>query len=726
MTLWGPLLLLALTFGAPAVRAAESERQGRRTIGVALSGGSSFGLSHIGVLKYFEEHRIPIDFIAGTSMGGLVGGFYATGATAEELERFARTVPWEKALAAGLSFEGLTSRRKEDRREFTNEIEFGLKGGFRLPPSLLSGHEIGLLISRSAAPYEDLATFDGLPTPFRCVAVDLIRKEQVVFSDGSLWYALRSTMSLPGVFAPVNYRNKLLIDGGALNNLPVDVTRSMGADVVIAVMLESPPMDRAELETLFGVARRSLDVIVTGNEQRNLRQANMVVAPDLRGFNQADYGRWEELIARGYEAAARQHRLLARFALPEQEWARFVEAREAKRRREPRSIEFVNVVGIPATRAVPLAADLYSLVESPFARPALEDRLDLIAGLGPYSRARYGFVRQRGAEGLIVDVNRKTYGPPFLNLGILLEAIDVNELRANIGGRATFHDFLSPSSELRTDFSIGLHSFLRGEYYRRLPYSRWFVAPRAFIEQDRSDLFERRSRIATLKFREAAAGVDMGYTFQRTMEFRAGYLYSDQKLRPSTGVPGFSDIDSAFHILRTRFVYDGQDSPVLPRKGSRLLVTLDYRKAANGVNSYPVAAGLFQHATELHPRTTLVTTLRAASTFSADPVAPPFELGGAFNLSALGRGQLRGKHFYYGSANALWRFTGNPNSALYKLHASLAYEAGHMLDEINGQGRLHSGAIGFLYPTPVGAVYLGGAFGESGFRKLFFRFGRVF
>src|SRR5262245_50901771 len=196
-----------------------SAQTARPTVGVAFGGGSARGIAHIGVIQWLEEHHVPIDVAAGTSMGGLVGGGFATGMSAADLRKLIATTDWDLMFGAS-SFPFKNLRRKEDARSYPSRLEFGLKSGIVPPPSLNDGQQVDLLLARIAAPYYGLATFDDLPTPFRVVAVDLLKSEKVVLDSGSLATALRATMSLPGAFPPVQRDGRLLVDGGLLDNIP--------------------------------------------------------------------------------------------------------------------------------------------------------------------------------------------------------------------------------------------------------------------------------------------------------------------------------------------------------------------------------------------------------------------------------------------------------------------------------------------------------------------------
>ncbi len=239
--------------------AAPAVPKKRLKIGVALEGGGALGLAHVGVLRWFEDHHIPIDYIAGTSMGGLVGGLYATGKSPAELKAIVHNQDWNAIIVGQGNYRDLSFRRKEDQQAFPNRLEVGLKHGFSLPSGLNSGQGVSLLIDRETLPYTHTGSFDDLPIPFRCVATNLVTGKSFVFDHGSLAQALRATMSLPGVFAPVRDGNDVYVDGGLLGNLPTDVVRQMGADVVIAVHLETAPTDASQIQSLFeraGTLRR--------------------------------------------------------------------------------------------------------------------------------------------------------------------------------------------------------------------------------------------------------------------------------------------------------------------------------------------------------------------------------------------------------------------------------------------------------------------------------------
>ena len=275
----------------------------RPKIGIALEGGGALGLAHIGVLQWFEDHHIPIDYLAGTSMGGLVGGLYATGKSPQELKEIVAEQKWDIIIGGEIPYQDLSYRRKEDLRAIQNSLKLGLKHGLSTPSGLNSGSEITLLIDRETLSYPRLDSFDSLPIPFRCVATDLVSGKEVVFSNGSLQQALRATMSMPGVFSPVRDGEKIYVDGGLVGNLPTDVVRKMGADIVIGVHLEVAPGNPKEIQSFFSVLGRSVDVVVLENELRGMKDADIVVTVPLEKYNGFQYDRAAAIIQEGTQAA---------------------------------------------------------------------------------------------------------------------------------------------------------------------------------------------------------------------------------------------------------------------------------------------------------------------------------------------------------------------------------------------------------------------------------------
>src|SRR5438270_8516977 len=471
-----PPFLRAQQEAAPAAPAASTPQkpagetktpppQHRPKIGVALEGGGAMGLAHIGVLKWFEEHHIPVDYIAGTSMGGLVGGFYATGMTPEAMQKLIEGLDWRKILGDRTPYEDLSYRRKEDQRAYPNSLIFGLKHGLSAPEGLIAGHQIGLLIDRVALPYYGISSFDDMPVPFRCVATDLVGGQSHVFQEGPLAVALRSTMSIPGAFSPVHDGKAVYVDGGLLDNLPTDVVREMGAEIVIAVHLESAPVDAKDIQSVFGVLNHSVRVVLEQNELRGLAQADAVVSVPLSEYSTVDYAKSAQIMKRGYEAANARAPLLEAFALDDASWQEHQQVREARKRRDVPTPQFIEVEGTNAHEATDVTRYVKRFQGKPVNPEKLDEVLTRLTGVGRYDSSGYRLIEKNGQTGLLVDVVEKNYAPPMFQTAFEVDGSQSGNVDFTAGTRFTFMDVAGFRSEWRTYCLVGNSFVLMAELY---------------------------------------------------------------------------------------------------------------------------------------------------------------------------------------------------------------------------------------------------------------------
>jgi NTE family protein len=720
--------LAALVFAAAAAAGGpEPEAAGRKKIGLALSGGSALGLAHIGVIQWLEQHRVPVDFIAGTSMGALVGGLYATGRDGGQIEQFVRELDWTAAFAPSVEFRHLAFRRKEDRREFPSTIEFGIRKGLKLPPGVTPGHGAGLAIGRFAAAYDVVESFDQLPTPFRCVATDLKRGREVVFSKGPLTLALRASMSLPALFAPVQYDDMLLVDGGLLNNLPVDVVKSMGADVVIAVALDKP-FDAGQFTSLLGVAGRSISVMVAANERRSMGLADLVLMPDLNGLESNDYLKAEEFIRRGRDAAARKAMWLEQLSVSEDEYERYLAGRRS--RLQPETVKPQVIVvegGLAEKRRRALVEALAADPNRPIDRGRLETELNKIAGMGRYDAVSYSFLRRPGVEGILIRPHPKPHGPPFLNMAFLLDASRQEGFRFGIGGRLTLLDFGGPASEWRTDLSIGQINRASSEYYYRIAGGKWFLAPRAFYHEDSRPLYRGTDQIGDFISKLGGATLDAGYAFGRFQEIRAGMTTGRTRIGITKGPELFEPLSGRFADVHLRWTYEGQDSALVPRRGIRSTLFASWLLDHPGVGARPpLGEASFSYARPFNRRWSLLADTAAGFTGWQEALNARFAVGGVGRLDALGRGREVGNRYYYGGARLLRSLTNESLGLFGRFYLFAAAESGTAWRSGSNPLPRYSGSLGLMGETAFGVVYFGGGVGDRGDRRMFFRLGRVF
>ena len=520
----------------------------RPRIGLALSGGGAIGLAEIGVIQWLEQNHIPIDRIAGTSMGSIIAAMYATGMSPTEIEKFAEGIDWDSALLPAPSYRQLGYRRKQDRRDYQIEPALGLKHGLNGPNGINPGHGVGLLLDRIAFPESGIASFDDLPIPFRCVATDMQTGDRVVLHDGSLPRAVRASIAIPGVFTPVEINGRVLADGGMVENIPVEVVREMDADTVIAVYLRLPLGKREQLESLTGVLSRALDVMLLQNERRSLALANTTITVDTGNFSIDDYDRLSDLIQLGYQSAASQAAALLPFAIQDDtEWQQYLAARSARKSVQPTQVHSVVVEGGDSDTNRRLEQTLKSDTRSPLNLPKLEAQLTRIAGEGEFDRLGYEGFTQDGVPALRVTAHEKTYGPPFVDLAVNVDGSGVAAFDFSAGTRITFMDVEHHGGEWRNDLLLGSSNLAASEFYQPLGNTHLFVAPYAFASKLPRNEFTGGTRVAVFGDERAGGGFDFGFNTGQRSEFRVGDTRSSaaswrlssvaRACRPSVAVP---------------------------------------------------------------------------------------------------------------------------------------------------------------------------------------------
>jgi NTE family protein len=718
---------------SPAQTPDSAQSPRRPRIGLALSGGAALGLAEIGVIQWMEENHIPVDKIAGTSMGAIIGAMYATGMKPAEIQSFAEKVDWDEAFRSGPGYTDLSYRRKQDRRDFLVSAPLGLKHGLKGPNGFNAGQEVGLLLDRIAYPESGIASFDDLPIPFRCVATDMLSGEGVVLRDGSLARAVRASMAIPGVFTPVELNDRVLADGGMVQNVPVETVRAMGVDTVIAVQLRTPPGDRAQLSSITGVLSRAVDVMVIQNENRSLALAQATVSIDTRGFSLSDYNRVKDLVKLGYDTAANQSAALLPYAIQDAaEWQEYVSAREARKQAPPKKIEAVKVTGADADTDQRIEHRLGKDVDRPLDPHQLDTQLTRIAGAGQFDRLGYEGFTQNGVPALLVTAHEKSYGPPFVDLAVNVEGSGVEAFDFSAGTRVTFMDIAHHGGEWRNDLLFGSNDLAASEFYQPLAGSRFFVAPFAFASKMARNSFSGLTRVAVFGDERAGGGFDIGYDSGRRSEFRLGYEAFAGKLNPIIGSAGLPVVDGSTGEFRARYVWDGQDSPSVPTSGSRIIATfgrvLQSPDLPHPIDQLEVQTSNFIPLSE---KTSLFVLASGGTTFRG--AAGPFQvfaLGGPFRLGAYLPQEFLGNHYAYTALGFHRELYKLPQLAGGKVYWGGWYEAGSAFGTTAGEagpvvvrGTFN---LGVIAETIVGPIAVAGSVSPTGQSRINFSIGRLF
>jgi NTE family protein len=723
-------IFLSTSIGVPQ-EAPKPATTGRPKLGIVLEGGGALGLAHIGVLQWMEENRIPVSYVAGTSMGGLVGGIYATGRSPAEVKEITNTINWDDVLRGQTPFQDLSFRRKQDAHEVPNSLEFGLRKGLQFPGGFNSGQQVTLILDRVALPYSELKSFNDLPIPFACVATDLVSGKPHVFRSGPLSLALRSTMSLPGIFTPVRTGDHIYADGGLLNNIPIDVAKEMGADIVIGIHLETEPLSPSAPLSSFAVLGQSISVMIAANELRSMEQADVLVTVPLQKYNALDYGAAEAIIKAGYDAAASKAKVLSTFSVSEAEWQQYLADRNARKKTTPIP-EFVQVAGASPELSESIEKRLAVNVGNPVDTAKLDAQMLRLQGAGRFANVSYSMVEKQGTQGLEIQTEQKAYAPPVVRPILLIDGSDYNNVLFSIGARFTFLDFGSYRSELRSDAIIGSQYLIDSEYYHPFtPTSNWFVAPRGSANSAQQYVYSGDTQIATYRNRQVLGGMDVGYGFGTTGELRLGVEGGYERLSPQIGNSSvLPTVSGSTADARLQYQLNTLDNAVIPRSGQSLLIyTKGYDTNPAAPHPFPLSEIQSESFFRLSEPSSVFFGASGGSTYGYKAGIPAFSLGGSQRLVAWETNELYANQYFLGQLGYIRELTKLPPLLGSNIELIGLYETGKTYKLALGPKPPNlpiDGALGIIVNTIFGPVELAGAIGDYGRGRFFFRIGRIF
>jgi NTE family protein len=732
-----PISSLAASSTSSPQAVAVRQTTARPQVGVAFGGGSARGLAHIGVIRWLEEHRVPIDLVAGTSMGGLIGGSFATGLDAGPLAALLTTLDWD-ALFGSSNFAYRNIRRKADGRAFPSHLEFGLKRGLGAPTALNNGQQVELLLTRITAPYHLMDRFDDLPTPFSAVAVDLAHASQVVLNRGSLAQAMRATMSLPLIFPPVEVDGRLLVDGGAMNNVPADVVRAMGADRVIAVNvgeLEDP--DAIDF-TMLGVVGATVDAMMRSSTRKVIAGADVVIDVPLKEFGSLDWRRGAGLIEEGYKAADALRERLLPMALDENAYAEWKAGRQRRRRTAIPAPTFVTTEGFADGDSLRLTTMLSRHVGSQLDIATLEEDLAVLSGLDRYESISWRFVvNDTGNTGLEIRGRPKPYAPPFMMLGVNLENTTSSDFNITATARYLAYGVLTSASELRVDGTIGSDPAIGVELYTPIRSSAFFVAPHAGVSTATFNVIADDAVFARYGHSLTRAGVAVGANLGVRSDIRLNASVGQRKAEVEVGSPIFPRVSGKETAADLIWRYDGQDSPVVPTSGLLATVRASHVFENPDVIVNDVVLGSADPTTQfsatgnhfwsLGKPNRLFFAGGAGSTWGGTPLPyNQFALGAPLRLGAYRSGELYGENFYLATAGYLREIGRLPDFIGGPVFVGGWLENGDAFDRWEAATWRSNVSGGLVMDTLIGPVMLGASAGFDGRWRTYLGIGRLF
>ena len=688
--------------------AAGAERQ-RPRVGLVLAGGGAKGGAHVGVLKVLEEMRVPIDCIAGTSMGALVGGGYASGIPAAGLEEFVTGIDW-KSVVGGVGKRDLqTIEQKRAGVTYSNDIELGLQDGrILLPGGIVNTSSIEDLLRTYVARARAQTDFDRLPIPYRAVATDMLTGEMVVLDRGDLATAMRASMAIPGAFAPVETEDHVLSDGGMVRNIPVDVARDLCADVVIVVNLVEKDVERDRLRTAAELLLRSSDVMIIANENlqlESLTDRDIRIDVIMGDITTADFERVPETIPLGEQAARGVADRLAALALPAaqyQAWRRAVtegqtfEARVADVKYA--GLERVNPQYLE-TRAEVQPGDT---VDS--ARISAEAQR--MSALQEFESVSYTLTGDPAEPTLEWWPKEKAFGPNYLKFDLGLYGSEGGDIGFVVYGKHTRTWLNSLGAEWRNEVQLGYFNNLSTSFYQPLDVGqRLFVEPVAFWRRSWEYVFDDGDRIARYRFNDLGGGLDLGVNLSRNAQVRAGYFTTRRKVRVDTGSTFLPEADRDDAGLAVNATYDSRDTAFNPTRG--VVAALEYLYVDDSLGADQdwerVEAGLGV-ALPVRRDVVWVTLAGGSALGSALPGDRTFAMGGPGSFPGYELGERRLREYWTASGSYLWKVRDITTIRGQALYAGLRLTAGD-LTGLPAQYSLGSGDGEVVYG---GSVYLTG------------------
>jgi NTE family protein len=708
---------------------------GRARIGLVLGGGGAMGAAHIGVIKVLEELHVPVDCIAGTSMGALVGGAYASGMDAAALQRFFTSIDWQTVFGLEQVRRYQPMYVKRENETVSNKLEFGVGDqGLIAPRALLETQQVESLIRNMVSSQSAVRDFDRLPIPFRAIATDLKSGRMVVFSSGELPVALRASMSVPGVFAPVELGDRLLVDGGITRNLPVDVARDTCADIVIAVAVHPAEPSEDSMRSATGSLRRMVDILINSNEQASLdslgpEDVGLKIVVD--GVGSADFQLAATAIEQGERAARTVAGRLQGLRLSDEAYDAWRAGHEASVKAGPRVVAATRFEGVDERTAAYLQTLIRSAAGEPFNESQVADDALRIYATGAYESVAHRVEGPPAASVVVFTPVSKSWGPAFLAFDFGLEAglSGEPEVLGSVLLRRTWPDAIG--KEWRVVAQLGGESHVETDL--RLPLSRErrvFLLPRIGWYSSSEDFYDEDRRVANYDFRSARgelrAGLDMG----TWGELQAGlYRRNDATVRTlgAAVVPGGRSYHDAGYLLE--FERDTRDSDLWSTRGSRQRLELLVSETALGAGtSYQTALFETNQSAVFGSSALVFLDLAGGTAFgSRPPIQQMFRLGGPGNMTGLQRGQLRGEDFVYSRLGLGWRLIDVGSLLNMDLFAGAAVETGNTWRRPDGSsdsGLRFGGQIFVGGNTPFGPVQLTGGYVDGGDYAVFLSIGR--
>ena len=714
-------VFLAVALFILAVSGVPAEAGSRPKIGLVLGGGGARGAAHIGVLKVLEENRIPVDLVVGTSMGSIIGGLYASGMSPEEIEKQINSIDWIEMFKDRPSEDSLSFRNKKDQQRLTS-IEMGIKdGGVALPFGVMAGQKLGFALKRITLPVAEITDFDKLSFPFRAVSTNLRTGERVVLKSGSLAEAMRASMSIPGVWPPVERDGLILVDGFLVCNVPVEVAKELGADIIIAVSVDAPLSEEKKFGSLIDVIGQMTAIFAQQNVEKSrslLNDNDVFINPDP-GISPSDFIGMPLAMKKGAEAAQAVVAQLKRYSVSESEYKLFL-AQHRRQGSYQEIIQEIRIAGLSRVSEPQVRGRIQSQAGKPLDVNQLQEDITRIYAMGDFESVDFKLLDENGKNVLVFVPKEKPWGPNYLRFGL--------NLAGNTSARNEFGTLLDfrmrqlnkLGAEWKNVLEMGATRGIYSEWYQPLDTRDYFfVAPFLKLQRNLADVYEGDQRIATYEKKYMGGGLGLGVNFKSYAQARIDYIAGTINAHPDTGGSGLPDYDNTKEgALQFTLDFDQLDNHKFPKKGFKLLTK--YYESADSLGgdfSYKKAEIYLGKATTPVPRHTILTMLNIGTTFENNaPYYDKYTLGGFMNLSGYSERQLVGQHKGLGQVLYYYKFGKDPLGSGGNVYLGAGAEYGNTWErwhDVHFNDMLLSGLLFIGVDSPLGPLYLGYAQGEG-------------
>ncbi|WP_460237079.1 patatin-like phospholipase family protein [Aurantivibrio plasticivorans] len=711
----------------PAVNTPCAAVKDRPCVALVLGGGGARGGAHIGVLKAIEEYKIPVDFISGTSIGAFVGSLYATGKSPQDIEALFANADWNAGYKDNLSRSDIPIRRKRQIDSFPIQLDIGLgRSGIKLPQGFLQGQGMKKLVDSLLGKYAEFSSFDALPIPFRAVAADAETGQAVILDAGDLSIAVQSSMSLPGIVRPTERSGRLLIDGGVANNLPIDVAKNLGADIVIAVDIGAPLYERDQLASGITILRQLTGFLTHGNveyQKSLLSESDIIIEPVLNDVGMLEFGEVVTVVQQGKDAAQQAlagSDLLARLGDTVDYGA------QPRARLDPlageRVIKRIDLKNDTRLSDEYLLRKLGLRGQTELTQRDIQDGVDQLIGQGTIARVSTSLASEVDGEVLKIDVDEKEWGPGYFDLKFTFEDDFSTFSRYQFGGSYRLTNISENGAEWFSAVELGTEKYFLTEIYWPLGNSDFFANAIANYENQVSAYTDEEGEsLGEIRSVEKESKLGLGWNPRNRLDFLLGASH----LNAEVEVPKVLQTDVGFSKFSLRetggFIdinFDSFNDASFPTRGWKLAAEL--KRARTDLLDVEQTTTRFDaeyNGVISSGRHNLRTLVRAQSFVTEDDVTTlgSFELGGFLNLSGIPKDALSGNHVRFFSWVYTYEVAQNDFGAIsLPLYLGASIEAGNVWarrEDIEYSNLRESGSIFVGWDSPLGPAYL--AYGQS-------------